>query len=192
MILPLLVKIELSVQAVEEARELATARDAHNAARGWRYRHNGMPSVQAHFVGRLGEIAVESWLRAAGAVFRSAPTLVSDRALIEPDITFTDGCTLGVKTAQIRLASDLRSHGSFLYPARPPNSKRILACPDFVIQVGATIDGVVWLGGVAAREVIQASPTREIHGELAHQVALDKWARPESWLDLLLTARRNY
>lgn len=184
----LVIEIALTDAEIERSRQLGIERThLDEDVLGWKYRHHGKRSEDAHAIGDMGETTVEKWLTANAIRFTPAPKLVHRHEDIKQDIT-VGHLKVGVKTMEVVTTDDIFQYPTFLYPAKlhPGEKLRVLDYPNFLIQVAvAPAKSCAWLIGYVVRNQIMESEIRTIVGKPAHTIPHAAYKDCDSLLQIL-------
>ena len=194
------VEIPLTKAEIDKCLNLGRERTELDEKKlGWRYRHHGKPSAQAHGVGFTGEEAFEKWLQRKGLKpdrdYNRADSFVERLEDIQQDFTIW-GKTVGVKTAENPSLQVATRFSTFLYPAKgtPGEARRVLDYPEFLVQTVADIPGTrCWLCGFVDRDTITKSPIGTVGNKPAHRISISQYRPVDQLLEVLSSSsRRNY
>jgi len=184
----LILEIQLSKEEIAESRELGIKRTELDEKKlGWKYRHHGKKSEDAHSIGDMGEKVVEKWLEACEIPYEPATKIVYKHEDIKQDITI-DEVSLGVKTMEVNGISSIFKYQSFLYPAKkdPGESSRVLGYPEYLIQVAIAPDlRKAWIIGYVNREQIINSEVGIICEKPAHKIPHKYYRDVTQLIDIL-------
>jgi hypothetical protein len=190
-----IIEVNLTSEEIAASQRLGVERTRLDEQQlGWKYRHHGKKSEEAHAIGDMGETTVEKWLQEQKIAYKPAPKIVRNLAEIEQDLTI-GRLKLGVKTMEInKRVEEAFRYNSFLYPAKRSRGEllRVLDYPDFLIQVAVSRSlRKAWLIGFTKKEHIVASPVRIVVGKPAHAIPHAKYADCAALATVLRTETRR-